>query len=217
MPRDLDLEVLGVAPDRLRALATARYRVDVVGRHFPVLRLGALGLDVAVPRRRGAAGADFDAGADPHATPAEAAARRDFTIDAIALDPLRHEIVDPCGGLADLAAGRLRHVSERFDEDPVRVLRGMQLLARFELEPAPETLERCRTLSPAGLPRERIFGEWRRLLLEGVRPSRGLHFLRDTGWLAHSPELEALVGCRQDPVWHPEGDVWIHTLHALDA
>ena len=216
-PRDLDLEVLGVAPERLRSLVVARYRAVVVGRHFPVLHLRALGLDVSLPRRRGAAGADFDDGAEPQASPAEAAARRDFTIDAIALDPLRPEIVDPCGGLADLAAGRLRHASERFDEDPVRVLRGMQLLARFELSPAPETVLRCRALSPAGTPRERIFGEWRRLLLEGVRPSRGLHFLRDTGWLQHFPELEALVGCPQDPVWHPEGDVWIHTLHALDA
>ena len=217
-PRDLDLEVLGVAPDRLRSLVVACYRADVVGRHFPVLHLGgALGLDVSMPRRPGGYAGDFDVGADPEAGPAEAAARRDFTVDAIGLDPLRREIVDPCGGLADLAAGRLRHASERFDEDPVRVLRGMQLLARFELEAAPETVLRCRALSPDGLPRERIFGEWRRMLLEGARPSRGLHFLREAGWLRHFPELEALVGCPQDPVWHPEGDVWIHTLHALDA
>ena len=220
MPRDLDLEVLGLAPARLRALVAARFRAEAVGRHFPVLHLAGLSIDVSLPRRRGFGGAappDFDTGAEPGASPAEAAARRDFTIDAIALDPLTGEVVDPCGGLADLAAGRLRHASERFDEDPLRVLRAMQLLARFELAPAEETVRRCRALSPAGLPRERIFGEWRRLLLEGLRPSRGLAFLRDAGWLCHFPELEALVGCPQDPAWHPEGDVWIHTLHALDA
>ena len=216
-PRDLDLEVLGLDASRLHSLVVARYRADVVGRHFPVLRLNALGLDVSVPRRAGSAGAGFAAGADPGATPAEAAARRDFTMDAIGLDPLRCEVLDPCGGRPDLAAGVLRHSSERFDEDPVRVLRGMQLLARFELEAAPETVLRCRALTPERLPRERVFGEWRRLLLEGVRPSRGLAFLREVGWLRHFPELEPLVGCPQDPVWHPEGDVWTHTLLALDA
>jgi len=216
-PRDLDLEVLGLEASRLHSLVVARYRADVVGRHFPVLRLNALGLDVSMPRRAGSDGAGFAAGGDPGASPAEAAARRDFTIDAIGLDPLRREVLDPCGGLPDLAAGVLRHASERFDEDPVRVLRAMQLLARFELEAAPETVVRCRTLTPERLPHERVFAEWRRLLLEGVRPSRGLAFLREAGWLRHFPEVDSLVGCPQDPVWHPEGDVWTHTLLALDA
>jgi tRNA nucleotidyltransferase (CCA-adding enzyme) len=219
--RDLDLEVFGVAPERLLALVRARCAADVVGRHFPVLHLRSLPVDVSVPRQRRSlpegAAADFSAGADPDASPADAALRRDFTIDAVGLDPLAPEIVDPCRGLADLAAGRLVHTSERFDEDPLRVLRAMQLLARFVLSVDPATRERCRALTPEGLPRERVFNEWRRLLLEGERPSRGLHFLRDAGWLRHFPELEALVGCPQDPEWHPEGDVWIHTLHCLDA
>jgi tRNA nucleotidyltransferase (CCA-adding enzyme) len=202
--RDLDLEAQGLPPERLQALVTARVRADWVGRHFPVLRLaGGLGIEVSC--------------AEPGATAAEAALRRDFSIDAIGVDPLTGEVVDPCGGLADLADGLLRHASERFDEDPLRVLRAMQLLARLELRPAPATVARCRALTPDGLPRERIFGEWRRLVLEGARPSRGLDFLREAGWLRHFPELEALVGCPQDPVWHPEGDVWIHTLHAMDA
>jgi tRNA nucleotidyltransferase (CCA-adding enzyme) len=93
----------------------------------------------------------------------------------------------------------------------------MQLCARFELEPAPQTLALCRSLSPAGLPAERIFGEWRKLLLRGQRISRGLAFLRASDWLRHYPELAALPGCPQDPEWHPEGDVWVHTLHCLDA
>jgi tRNA nucleotidyltransferase (CCA-adding enzyme) len=218
--RDLDVEVFGVAPHRLRALLGARCSAEVVGRHFPVLRLHGLAIDVSVPRRPSGAAAgapDFAAGADPGATPAEAALRRDFTVDAIGLDPLTGEVVDPSGGLADLSARRLRHVSERFDEDPLRVLRAMQLVARFDLVVAEATRERCRALSPRGVPRERIFGEWRRLVLEGVRPSQGLQFLRDADWLRHFPELLALVGCPQDPAWHPEGDVWIHTLHCMDA
>jgi tRNA nucleotidyltransferase (CCA-adding enzyme) len=220
-PRDLDLEVFGLSPYALRRLVAARFpRAEPVGRHFPVLSLHGLGIDVSLPRGRAAGQPgppDFDAGAEPEVTVSEAAARRDFTVNAIALDPLTGEVHDPWGGLADLEAGVLRHVSERFDEDPLRVLRAMQLLARFELTPAEATVARCRRLSPAGLPRERIFGEWRRLLLEGLRPSRGLHFLRDAGWLPHFPELDALPGCPQDPVWHPEGDVWVHTLHCLDA
>jgi tRNA nucleotidyltransferase (CCA-adding enzyme) len=220
--RDLDIEVFDVAPGRLCDLVRARVPADVVGRRFPVLHLRGLPVDVSLPRVRAAtaepaAAPDFAAGADPAASPADAARRRDFTLDAIGFDPVRGEIVDPCGGLADLAAGVLRHSSERFDEDPLRVLRAMQLLARFELTVAPETLTRCRNLTPDGLARERVFGEWKRLVLEGARPSRGLHFLRDAGWLRHFPELEALVGCPQDPVWHPEGDVWVHTLHCMDA
>jgi tRNA nucleotidyltransferase (CCA-adding enzyme) len=218
--RDLDVEVFGVPPGHLRSLVQARFRADVVGRHFPVLRLHGLSIDVSLPRRRAPAGAgtpDFDADADPEVTPAEAAARRDFTLNAIGLDPRSGELVDPLGGLSDLAAGLLRHASERFDEDPVRVLRAMQLVARFELTVAGATKQRCRGLVPAGLPRERVFGEWRRLLLEGVRPSLGLAWLQEVGWLRHFPELEALVGCPQDPVWHPEGDVFVHTGHCLDA
>lgn len=201
--RDLDVEVFGLPPERLAACVRERFAAERVGRHFPVLHLKGLGIDVSW--------------AASGASPAEAALRRDFSVNAIAVDPLSGEVMDPCGGLADLAAGRLRHTSERFDEDPLRVLRAMQLLARFDWVTDPATLARCRALTPAGLPRERVFAEWRRLVLEGARPSRGLAFLREVGWLRHFPELEALVGCPQDPAWHPEGDVWVHTLHCMDA
>jgi tRNA nucleotidyltransferase (CCA-adding enzyme) len=146
----------------------------------------------------------------------EALARRDFTINAMAWDPDTLELRDPFNGRADLAAHVLRHASDRFTEDPLRVLRGMQLAARFELTPAPETVALCKTLSQDGQPNERLWEEWKKLLVQGIKPSLGLTFLRDTGWLRFYPELAALQGCEQDPVWHPEGDVWIHTLHCLD-
>jgi tRNA nucleotidyltransferase (CCA-adding enzyme) len=92
----------------------------------------------------------------------------------------------------------------------------MQLAARFELTPAPETVELCKTLSQDGQPSERLWEEWKKLLVHGIKPSLGLTFLRNTGWLRFYPELETLQGCEQDPLWHPEGDVWIHTLHCLD-
>jgi tRNA nucleotidyltransferase (CCA-adding enzyme) len=117
----------------------------------------------------------------------------------------------------DLENRVLRHTTERFAEDPLRVLRGMQFAARFELRPASETIELCRHIEPEGLAPERILGEWKKLILRGTRPSLGLAFLRDCGWIRHFPELEALIGCEQNPRWHPEGDVWTHTLHCMDV
>jgi tRNA nucleotidyltransferase (CCA-adding enzyme) len=126
------------------------------------------------------------------------------------------ELRDPFNGRGDLDARILRHASNRFAEDPLRVLRGMQLSARFELTVASETVTLCRTLSQESQPCERLWEEWKKLLLQGSKPSLGLQFLRHCGWLRFYPELAALEGCPQDPVWHPEGDVWIHTLHCLD-
>jgi tRNA nucleotidyltransferase (CCA-adding enzyme) len=202
--RDIDLEVFGLDRERVAALVSERFGCHAVGTAFPVIKLDGLPIDVATAEL-------------PAQPPETAALRRDFTINAMAIDPRDGALIDPAGGRADLARRVLRHTSARFAEDPLRVLRGMQLVARFDLAAAPETLAVCRTLSPAGLPAERVFEEWRKLLLRGVRISAGLRFLRESGWLAHFPELAALVDCPQDPRWHPEGDVWVHTLHCLDA
>lgn len=201
--RDLDIEVFGLDAARLASLLSD-FGCRRVGAAFPVFVLDHLPIDVALPL---APELDFP----------RAAARRDFSLNALGWDPGSRELLDPHGGRADLLARRLRHTSHHFGEDPLRVLRGMQLVARFELEPAPETVALCRSLTPEGLPTERVFGEWRKLLLRGRSISRGLAFLRDCDWLRHYPELAALPGCPQDPEWHPEGDVWIHTLHCLDA
>lgn len=217
---DLDLEVYGLAPERLRALLAEDFELDLVGQSFGVLKIRRLPIDVAIPRReskRGLGHKGFEIHSDPSLSEAEAATRRDFTINAIAWDPVSGEVLDPAGGARDLAAGVLRHVSEKFSEDPLRVLRGVQLAARFELAVAPETVALCRTIEPEGLAQERVFEEWRKLVVQGRRPSLGLDFLRASGWVRHSPELAALIDCPQDPEWHPEGDVWTHTLHVMDA
>jgi len=210
--RDVDVEVFGLSPGRLREVLARRLSAVEIGRAFPIFHLRGLAIDIAVPRRR-----DERDQWDPDATPETAALRRDFTLNAIALDPRTGEVIDPLRGLEDLSAQRLRHASSQFDDDPLRVLRAMQLAARFQLEIAPETVDRCRKLGPTGLARERIFGEWRRLLLDGVEISRGLRFLRDCGWTRSVPELEALIDVPQDPTWHPEGCVWTHTLHCMDV
>lgn len=217
---DYDAEVYGIPEEELEKLLRRVGRVDLVGRSFAVWKMKGMPLDVALPRRERADGPghkDFTIEADPFLSLELAARRRDFTINALLWDPLNDELADPTGGLADLESGLLRHTSDQFAEDPLRVLRAMQFVARFELSVAPETLELCRSLTPSNLPPERLFEEWRKLIVAGRRPSLGLRFLRDVGWLRFFPELEALIDCPQDPQWHPEGNVWEHTAHCMDA
>ena len=218
--KDIDIEVYGLDGDAVEAALAPHFKLDTVGRTFGVFILKGLEIDIALPRRESKTGpkhTDFKVEGDPTMSPHEAASRRDFTINAISYDPLTRERIDPYDGVADLEARRLRHVSEAFSEDPLRVLRGMQFIARFDLEPAPETVALCRELSPEHLPMERLWEEWKKLILKGNQIGKGLHFLKDCGWLQYAPELDALDGCEQDPQWHPEGDVWKHTCHCLDA
>ncbi len=218
--KDADIEVFGVAPESLKSALSRSFAFDPCGVSFGVLKIKHIDIDVSLPRRetkRGTGHKGFLVDSDPSLSVREAASRRDFTVNAIYCDPLTGEIEDPYGGLADLRTRTLRHVSEKFCEDPLRVLRGMQFVARFGLTPAPETIAVCRGMSIEGLPPERLFEEWAKLLLKGVEIGRGLGFLRDTGWTRYFPELERLSGCPQDPQWHPEGDVWNHTCLCLDA
>ena len=218
--KDVDIEVFGLALDDLKRILGEAYELDLVGISFGVLKIKHLDIDISLPRReskRGLGHKGFDIASDPSLPIPEAASRRDFTVNAIYYDPLADELIDPHGGARDLADGVLRHVSEKFREDPLRVLRGMQFVARFGLDPAPETIAVCRTVTPEGLPPERLFEEWAKLLVKGVQIRRGLEFLRATGWVEYYPELACLIGCEQDPKWHPEGDVWTHTGYALDA
>ena len=219
-PKDFDIECFGISAPDLQAALSTEFELDLVGISFGIIKLKHIDIDVAMPRRETKLGLGhraFGMEYDPTLTIEEASARRDFTINAIYKDPLTDEILDPWNGRADLEKRILRHVSSHFGEDPLRVLRGMQFVARFGLTPAPETVEICWTMTPEGLASERLFGEWAKLLTQGVEISKGLSFLKDVGWVKYYPELERLIGCRQDPEWHPEGDVWNHTLCCLDA
>ena len=219
-PGDLDLEVFGLPAADLHTVLNAEFELNLVGQSFGILKLRGWPIDVGLPRREAKIGLGhkgFEIHSDPHMPLPEAAARRDFTLHAVYFDPLTGEVEDPFKGLEDLAAGKLRHTSPAFGEDPLRVLRGMQLAARFDLEVVPETVALCKKIEPEGLTSERIFGEWSKLVTLGRMPSRGLAFLKDCGWLQYFPELAALPGVPQDPKWHPEGDVWVQTLHCLDA
>lgn len=219
-PKDFDIEVYGLSPEALQQTLSRKFDLDLVGVSFGVIKLHGHDIDIALPRRETKLGEGhraFEMEYDPNLPIEEASSRRDFTVNAIYMDPLTEEIIDPWNGRVDLEKGILRHVSEHFREDPLRVLRGMQFVARFDLTAAPETIEICRSMTPEGLAQERLMGEWSKLLLQGKKISKGLNFLRDVGWVKYYPELEALIGCEQAPEWHPEGDVWNHTLCCLDA
>src|SRR5207253_773866 len=219
-PKDWDLEVYGIEPARLRELLDQFGSVNVVGEAFTVYKLGAH-LDISLPRRERKTGRGhraFFVEGDPEMTVEEAAARRDFTINAILQDPLTGEIIDPFQGGVDLKAKMLRAVSPRtFPEDSLRVLRAAQFAARFEFQIDTETVDLCRMIGLTDLPSERIWGEMEKLLLRARRPSIGLKWLNEIHAIEQLfPEVKALIGVPQDPEWHPEGDVFVHTLLTVD-
>ena len=218
-PKDIDLEVYGIEADRLRALLAEIGPVNTVGQSFTVYKVG--GVDVSLPRtesKQGRGHRGFVVTGDPWMSEKEAARRRDFTVNAIAWDPRRDEYIDPFGGRDDLERRRLRVVDPAtFADDSLRVLRALQLAARFELTPDDATARICRGIALDDLPAERIRGEMEKLLLQSRRPSLGFELALDLGVVERLfPELEALVGCEQEPEWHPEGDVWVHTLMVID-
>lgn len=230
-PKDWDVEVYGIQSEKLKLLLesfaaslhadkSVRVPLSVVGEAFTVYKIGS-DMDVSIPRRERKTGRGhkgFIVEGDPEMSFEEAAKRRDFTINAILKDVLTGEIIDPCDGRADIERKLLRMVSgETFGEDSLRVLRAAQFAARFEFGIDAETVAICKTIDVTDLPKERIWGEFEKLLLKANNPSIGLRWLYDLGVIDQIfPEMKALVGVRQEPEWHPEGDVDVHTLMVAD-
>lgn len=219
-PTDWDLEVYGVESNELRALLDRFGDVQAVGEAFAVYRVGR-DLDVSLPRRERKTGhghRGFVIEGDPGMSFEEACSRRDFTINAILKDPLTDEVVDPFSGRADIEKKLLRHVSNlTFADDSLRVLRAAQFAARLEFDIAPETIAICKGIDVTDLPKERVWGELEKLALRAMRPSIGLRWFYELGVVEQLfPELAALVGVPQEPDWHPEGNVDVHTLMVVD-
>ena len=217
--KDVDIEVFGLPAERVKALLDEIGPVNTVGESFTVYKVADV--DVSLPRTESRIGRGHKAFAvtgDPNLTTTEAARRRDFTINAIAWDPLADEYIDPFHGQDDIRRGLLKAVDARtFPEDSLRVLRAIQFAARFEFTLEPATKELCQQIRLDDLPAERIWGEVEKLLLLARRPSIGLALALELGVLEQLfPEIQALVGCPQEPDWHPEGDVWVHTLMVVD-
>lgn len=224
---DYDLEVYHLPPEPLVKALRRFGAVNLVGESFAVYKVQPRGgtgpaLDVSLPRRDQRVGAGhrgFAVTGEPDLSFEEATRRRDFTVNAMMCDPLTGEVIDPWGGRADLAARVLRAVDPAtFVEDSLRVLRAVQFAARLGFGIDPATADLCRAIDLSDLPAERIWGEIEKLLMRAERPSIGFDWMLRLGVVDRLfPEMKALVGCPQEPAWHPEGDVWIHTLMALDV
>lgn len=218
--KDLDIEVYGLIPERLERLLEEFGAVLTIGRAFGVWRVRGLDVDFSLPRRDSKVAPGhrgFEIECDPGLDYAEASRRRDVSINSMGIDLATGELLDPHGGRADLEAGLLRATdAETFGEDPLRALRVAQFAARFDYEVDDQLVSICGGFDLAELAGERILEEFRKLLLKGRTPSLGFEFLRVSGLLSQFPEIAALIDVPQDPTWHPEGDVYVHTLMALD-
>jgi tRNA nucleotidyltransferase (CCA-adding enzyme) len=217
--KDLDIEVFGIPAADLPAILGPFGKVEPIGQSFPVYKIGTI--DIGLPRRESKAGRGhkgFVVEGDPSMSVRDAARRRDFTINAISWNPLTEKYDDPFDGREDLRRKILRAVDPiTFGDDSLRVLRALQFAARFELTVDESTAALCKSIPLEDLPPERVWGEIEKLLLLAARPSIGFQLALDLGVIDRLfPELKALVGCEQEPEWHPEGDVWVHTLMVID-
>ena len=220
-PKDIDIEVYGISRDEVWNALPGDAKE--FGQAFGVFNtsLNDQDFDVALPRRDNKTGEGhrgFVVETDPHLPFEEAFARRDFTMNAMGWDEATGELIDPYNGRADLEAGILRHTSDKFDEDPLRVLRGVQFAGRFNLELAPETAELCQDMAPTfhQLNKSGIWDQFNKLTTKGAHISKALEALHASGWEQHFPALAATRGVPQDQRWHPEGDVNVHLGMAGD-
>ena len=220
--KDIDIEVYGLMPEKLRAILSGFGKVIEKGASFGVFGIEHTGLDIAMPRRERCMGrkhTDFEVSVDPGLSFEAATKRRDLTINAMMRDVLTGELVDLWGGQGDLSAHIIRHVSdETFPEDALRVFRACQFAARLEARIAPETVALCRSMDVREISRERVFDETCKALMKADRPSVFFRALRGMDHLKEFfPEVEACIGVQQNPEYHPEGDVFEHTMLVLDC
>ncbi|MFY9073676.1 polynucleotide adenylyltransferase [Malaciobacter mytili] len=225
--KDYDIELFNIDELQIVEKVLQKYgNVKLVGKSFGVLTLKVQEYDfdfalARVEKKVGSGHRGFEVITNKNLNFQEASLRRDFTINSIGYDFFAKELLDPNNGLEDLKKKRLKHIKdETFVEDPLRVYRAIQLCARFNLQLDKKTFLLCKKIVENNeleeLPKERIYEEFKKLLLKSSKPSIGFELLKQLGILKYFKELEALVGCVQDKVYHPEGDVWVHTLMALD-
>ena len=219
--KDIDIEIHGITEDALIELLSDMGETASFGRSFGIHTLRGTGIDIALPRTERSTGQghrQFDVSVDPFIGTEAASSRRDFTINALMQDVLTGEILDYHGGREDLEKGIIRHVSDAsFAEDPLRVLRAASFASRLGFDIADETISLCRSIDLSGLSSERVEEELAKALLRSDSPSVFFEELRRMDQLSFwFPELEALIGLPQDPLYHPEGDVWIHTMEVID-
>ena len=219
--KDIDIEIHGITEDALIELLSDMGETASFGISFGIHTLRGTGIDIALPRTERSTGQghrQFDVSVDPFIGTEAASSRRDFTINALMQDVLTGEILDYHGGREDLEKGIIRHVSDAsFADDPLRVLRAASFASRLGFAIAEETASLCRSIDISQLSSERIEEELAKALLGSDSPSVFFEELRRMDQLSFwFPELEALIGLPQDPLYHPEGDVWVHTMEVID-
>jgi tRNA nucleotidyltransferase (CCA-adding enzyme) len=234
-PKDADIEVYGVDAGRLENLLDQLFPEQVLktGKAFSVLKVNlgdGLDLDVSIPRRDSkmpdndevSDDKNFIINGDPSMTIEEAARRRDFSFNAMAMDPLTGEVFDPFGGTEDLEKRQIRVTDEiLFPEDALRVYRAVQFAARMNLTVEPKSFQFMKEMVDKDrldrLKKERVLVELDKLLTKSEKPSVGFELARELGIIKkYYPEVHALIDLPQEKEWHPEGDVWIHTLMVVD-
>ena len=219
--KDVDVEVHGISETVLEEVLKELGKPLRFGSAFGVYSLAGHQIDIALPRserKSGAGHRDFEIEINPFIGIKEAARRRDFTMNALLKDILSGEITDPYGGVEDIRNRIIRHIDDKtFGEDPLRALRAAQFRSRFGFQVAPSTISICRALDLRELSAERVEIEMKKALLESRLPSEFFECLREMGQLGYwFQELEQLIGLEQNPKFHPEGDVWTHTMMVLD-
>lgn len=229
-PKDADMEVYGVSPERLEELLDQLFpeKVNKVGKSFGILKVSpeeGIEFDVSIPRSESKTGighSGFTVNSDPSMNILEAGRRRDFTFNAVSFDPLSGEIFDPFGGTKDLENKILRVIDHgRFRDDPLRIYRAMQFVARMNLQVEEKSFDLMKQMVDNGalaeLSKERITEELKKLLLKSQKPSVGFQLAKDLGIIEkYYPELNALTKTPQELEWHPEGDVWVHSMMVVD-
>lgn len=227
-PKDIDIEVYGISYENLLKFLSNYGTVDLVGKKFGVIVFNpfyeAVKYDFSIPRtenKMGAGHQGFDITLNSNLTIKEASIRRDFTMNSIAYDPIEDKIYDYFGGVADIENRIIRHTSDKFNEDYLRIFRAMQFQARFGFLIHPDTIALMKQMliensdELYNLSKERLFEEWIKWAEKGVNHSQIFKFMRDTGLINFYPELKALKETPQDAIYHPEGDVEIHTTLCL--
>ena len=233
-PKDVDIEVYKISYNDLKEFLEKYGVVNLVGKTFGVIKFKPYGgfpetifsdyeYDFSIPRKENKVGVghtSFEIKFDLNMSIRDAGLRRDCTFNALSYDPIENKIYDYFGGLDDLKNGIIRHTSEQFKEDSLRILRILQFQSRFNFKIHPDTIKEIRNILETtkdfeDLSKERIFEEWMKFAVKGIRHDLIFDFLRETTLINKYPILKALASCPQDKFYHSEGDVEVHTKKTL--
>lgn len=223
-PKDLDVEFFNVQPEQLEnALIQLKVKFDLVGKAYGSYLTSFEGdtFDLNLPRtetKNSVGYKGFEIAVDPTLSFEAAGRRRDLTINAIMWDLRNHIFIDPFNGIEDLQNKIFRPTSPKFKEDPLRVLRVMQFLSRFEGFTCHEDLldfSRDLLIEKQHLVKERVWVEWEKMLIKGKDLVSAVNFLDTVKWI--DKELFDLKIIQQDPIHHPEGDAETHTILVVQA